>query len=297
MAQEEKAKRYDEAIERAKKWYFDAQIGIGVKANLEKLFPELKEYEDEKIRKELIDFINRVYKRQALIITDEEKDNWITWLEKQDEQKTIEEVNGEDYGIDGLWHAQRILEKTLGSVNGYQSDDGILDHKAAITAVKKLYKQEPVDKVEPKFPEGEWITTEDYTWKIISIDNLDYTLQNQCGEYVYDTVDYVNKAFHLWTIQDAKDGDVLCTYECNEPKIVFILKGTPKKHYALSYHCYYNIMYPHFGSDSEKGCLAPNDEDVKPATKEQRDLLFTKMKEAGYEWDADKKELRKEEVK
>ena len=30
-----------------------------------------------------------------------------------------------------------------------------------------------------------------------------------------------------------------------------------------------------------------------PATKEQRDLLFRKMKEAGYEWDADKKELRK----
>ena len=30
-----------------------------------------------------------------------------------------------------------------------------------------------------------------------------------------------------------------------------------------------------------------------PATKEQRDLLFAKMKEAGYEWDAEKKELRK----
>ena len=30
-----------------------------------------------------------------------------------------------------------------------------------------------------------------------------------------------------------------------------------------------------------------------PATKEQRDLLFKKMKEAGYQWDAEKKELRK----
>lgn len=54
-----------------------------------------------------------------------------------------EEVNGEDYGIDGFWHAKRILEKTLGSVSGYQTDDGILDHKAAITAVKKLYEQKP----------------------------------------------------------------------------------------------------------------------------------------------------------
>lgn len=54
-----------------------------------------------------------------------------------------EEVNGEDYGIDSLYHAQRILEKSLGSVDGYQSDDGILEHKCAITAVKKLYKQKP----------------------------------------------------------------------------------------------------------------------------------------------------------
>lgn len=54
-----------------------------------------------------------------------------------------EEYNGEDYGIDSLYHAQRILEKTLGKVDGYQTDDGILEHKAAITAVKKLYGQKP----------------------------------------------------------------------------------------------------------------------------------------------------------
>ena len=54
-----------------------------------------------------------------------------------------EEYNGEDYGIDSLYHAQRILEKTLGKVDGYQTDDGILSHKCAITAVKKLYEQKP----------------------------------------------------------------------------------------------------------------------------------------------------------
>ena len=51
-----------------------------------------------------------------------------------------EEYDGEDYGIDSLWHAKNILEKTLGKVDGYQTDDGILDHKCAITAVDKLYK-------------------------------------------------------------------------------------------------------------------------------------------------------------
>ena len=42
-----------------------------------------------------------------------------------------------------------ILEKTLGEVDGYQSDDGILEHKCAITAVrdlaKKQRKQKPVE--------------------------------------------------------------------------------------------------------------------------------------------------------
>ena len=61
------------------------------------------------------------------------------------EQKPVEEVNGEDYGIDGLYAAMDILNKTLGQVEGYQSDDGILEHKAAMTAIKKLYKQKPVE--------------------------------------------------------------------------------------------------------------------------------------------------------
>ena len=31
---------------------------------------------------------------------------------------------------------------------------------------------------------------------------------------------------------------------------------------------------------------------LHPATKEQRDLLFQKMKEAGYEWDSERKKLK-----
>lgn len=37
--------------------------------------------------------------------------------------------------------------------------------------------------------------------------------------------------------------------------------------------------------------------DIHPATKEQRDLLLQKMKEAGYKWDTEKKELKKEKSK
>lgn len=52
-------------------------------------------------------------------------------------------------------------------------------------------------------------------------------------------------------------------------------------------------MHPYFMPDSKIGCLEPNEEDVKPATKEQRDKLEEAMLKAGYKWDADKKELIK----
>ena len=62
-----------------------------------------------------------------------------------------EEYDGEDYGIGSLWHAKNILEKTLGEVDGYQTDDGILEHKCAIAAIDKLYKQKPAWSAEDTF--------------------------------------------------------------------------------------------------------------------------------------------------
>ena len=63
----------------------------------------------------------------------------------QKEQKLTELPKSEDYGIDGLYAAVDILQKTLGEVDGYQTDDGILEHKCAISAVKELYGQKPAE--------------------------------------------------------------------------------------------------------------------------------------------------------
>jgi lipid II:glycine glycyltransferase (peptidoglycan interpeptide bridge formation enzyme) len=41
------------------------------------------------------------------------------------------------------------------------------------------------------------------------------------------------------------------------------------------------------------GTIEKDAEHYHPANKEQRDTLFAKMEEAGYEWDAEKKELKK----
>ena len=59
--------------------------------------------------------------------------------EKQGEQKQL--AKGEDYGIDGVYAAIDILKKTFGKVDGYETDDGKLEHECAISAVEQLSKQ------------------------------------------------------------------------------------------------------------------------------------------------------------
>ena len=89
-----------------------------------------------------IEGVHPATEEQRELLFQKMKEAGYTWdAEKKKLEKTDKEINGEDYGIDSLYHAQRILEKTLGKVDGYQSDDGILEHKCAISAVKKLYEQ------------------------------------------------------------------------------------------------------------------------------------------------------------
>lgn len=132
-------KEKNDVLEMVKQMIADGQVAQEV---AEKYFPQLKESEDEKIRKSLIHLVEKSHEQGGYALHKDEADNMLAWLEKH--KPVMEEINGEDYGIDSLWHAQRILEKTLGEVEGYQTDDGILDHKAAITAVKKLREQKPI---------------------------------------------------------------------------------------------------------------------------------------------------------
>lgn len=103
MTVEEKAKRYDEALEIAKKNYVTAQdlcegshIGIECfKNTLESIFPSLKESEDNRIRKELTEFLKKA-SEGFLDSTIQCKTfrKWHVWLEKQGEDK--EEINNFD---------------------------------------------------------------------------------------------------------------------------------------------------------------------------------------------------------
>lgn len=149
----------------------------------------------------------------------------------------------------------------------------------------------------PKFHEGDWIVhhgTENIYQVVAIIDNQ-YQLKYGDNYTVQKCAD-VDKCARLWDItKDAKDGDVLAD---NGTKIIFIFKNTEYDSYIESKVIKYFIRYSFDGINlplENGGHLGVVGEysNFVPATKEQRDLLFQKMKEAGYNWDAEKRVLKK----
>jgi len=143
--------------------------------------------------------------------------------------------------------------------------------------------------LEPKFHEGDWIIGDNTVHQVKTV------IKNVSnGKYAYDLIDggYISTShegdYHLWTIQDAKDGDVLATKD-----EIFIYSGRVDAIGRVCSHC--GIYKTYNELCFTKSCF-PYKKSY-PATKEQRALLFQKMKEAGYEWDAEKKELKKIEQK
>lgn len=99
MTQEEKAKRYNEALEIAKKNYITAQdlcegsqIGVECfKNTLENIFPELKESENKRILKDIIALLHFGLTDGSSVAPGcmTTKEQAIAWLEKQCEDKEI----------------------------------------------------------------------------------------------------------------------------------------------------------------------------------------------------------------
>ena len=90
MTIEEKAKAYDEALEKAKA-HINSK-GIGDTVDLcRHLFPELRESEDEKVRKFLVRLAERCSENSIDFIGDIKKADVLAWLEKQKSKDNEEE--------------------------------------------------------------------------------------------------------------------------------------------------------------------------------------------------------------
>ena len=82
-------KKYNEALERAKKIHDEILNNelLGFPDQIREIFPELRGLEDERIRKEIINFLRSPFVTEN--ITDEKIAPWLAYLEKQKEQKPV----------------------------------------------------------------------------------------------------------------------------------------------------------------------------------------------------------------
>lgn len=296
-------KLYKEALERARKKREEYKRLDGdnsfVPQDIESIFPELKS-EDERIRNAIKEAVEYYWSDNTQARTD-----IFSWLKKQGEKDS--QIILPMFTFDDILALQcciKTFEKDEKLYNQLQSlHDRVHD---SYWLEKQGEQKKPTDKVELKFKVGDWcINNEDNTifqiTKVLS--NLYYYRTNEGKEYSC-TRDSIERDAHLWTIKDAKEGDVLAgNYDnCKKPWIG-IFKCISKDRLTTQFdsHCFLNsshhVLITPLSCDFYNQCKGHTIRYALPATKEQRDLLLSKMKEAGYEWAADKKELRTIEQK
>lgn len=249
--------KYNEALERAREL---SKTITG--ANYEYIFPELKEDEDE------LTWLKKYISEEAYYLSMDIRDcedrlklqklqKSLAWLKKQGEQKPQDKSA-----------LEAINEKTVDNSN-------------------KI--------VNSKFKVGDWVVRKDGRkfcngYKFAQITEID-------GEkHWFDTdITYKPEDIRLWTIADAEDGDVLVSLSSKHP---FIFNGhyDEDTDYVYAYcgisdiikdDSFYFDKYP-----DEEFKVWDSAENVRPATRDQRNLLFNKMKDSGYEWDANNKKLK-----
>ena len=301
-------KKYKEALSRAAAMLKVANNEKEAMDYISTIFPELAESEDERIKKEII----RTLKGELRYTSQEDTDRYVAWLEKQGQETSWKPSKGQ---INALEHFVRSIGES-----GYASpyDDNTKLLKSLMNDLRKLEEQgeqKPIldfkasnwyvskvdgkihdltynlaDKVEPKFKVGDWILYSGDHYEgvrhITKIDENGYYIER--NGLPHGIIPFNHEiCMRLWSIQDAKNGDILVNG--SNIFIFHFINGT-----RLMGYCHVNTDDGRFYDDIGKNeCFCLIDGEVNPATKEQRDLLFSKMKEAGYEWDAEKKELKK----
>ena len=328
MTLEQKAKAYDRVLQQIKECVPDDNGFITIYP--QEIFPELKESEGELIRKGIIHNLKYLANKAQGFVKDELEER-IAWLEKQvpvDEEKVLigarkdialsimnffnkntlgmclsnmECEDLEDAVVNSDWlKVYRYMKKKLEKQGEQKQDpcencDNVMLNcqnfpcikKRAFEQGKSILEVINEEKVEPKFKVGDWVVSPNGVyWHIDRIENNRYEVTSdtgKCADWPLDT-----NLYRLWTIQDANKGDVLA---CDKCILIFDQLSEFNNEQVLMdiCHCTSKGFY---WQDTKDRDLWVSD-GFKPATKEQRDALFAKMHEAGYEWDAEKKELKK----
>ena len=157
MTTEQKAKAYDEAIERASKLRVQNPFDT-VSQMMEHVFPELCESKDERIRKTLINFFQDWHKNRSHC--------WgisvpeiLAWLEKQGTSYTKKDVD--DAYVEGMVFAKNELEKQSEQKPAEWSEEdectlnGILDDYKSMCKTYRNWLESLKNRIQPQ-PKQEW---------------------------------------------------------------------------------------------------------------------------------------------
>lgn len=140
-----------------------------------------------------------------------------------------------------------------------------------------------VEEVEvSKFNPGDWLFIKNgggHPWLITAVTPNWYEMQNTQGDKDNVSRTTVDNYFRLWTLKDAKPGNILSTND-GRP---FIFKG-----FSYSYD---NAPIAYCGIDIAHSIVIDTsrrwtNDSGRPATYEEQQRLFNKLKEEGYKWDA-----------
>ena len=156
--------------------------------------------------------------------------------------------------------------------------------------------------IEQKFQVGQYITDGHDSGQIIEVSCHCYKILDFTGNTNIIIPFTLQDNYHLWTIQDAKDGDVLALSWMEDENLFEKIVIFKKYHNEGVNGLYSMPCVEGYGNTFMNGKMLFTDEEVpyysktwtcnlQPATKEQRDRLFQRIKEAGYKWNVETKTL------
>ena len=194
----------------------------------------------------------------------------------------LSENNDKEIRKDIISNLKRYINCIKDGYDAHSAKNFVIkDIDKQIAWLEKQGKKNLDDEVEPKFHEGDWIGFNGFTLYIKEVVKGYYRTISVGG--INNSYDWdIDNIARLWSIEDAKDGDVL-TWD--DTTCVVLFKNIKNSKCFISYCFANNISFEIGASHYIKGC--------HPANKEQCDLLFQKMKESGYTFDFEKKELKK----
>jgi hypothetical protein len=192
---EEKAKRYDEVVNKLRRFMEQGIDPLITRADVQDFFPELKESEDERVRKAIIHFISHTPTVPKGIIG---KKTMLAWLEKQSCQKSIDELTPQEAMDVAVAKCFKKSEQNLtNEMKSAEESLGISSEEYNKIVDDCIYGKH-TDKIEPKFKIGDFIVNDYCMGRIVEITNDAYLLDTEQGIPLS-----CEHNAHLWTIQDA----------------------------------------------------------------------------------------------